>query len=89
MKVQTSAEFEAAAAGPSLAEEVNLSPFSKSTNEKNVNDNGNSPGGRARENLVVKFRVICDQHALFPGFFCQLTNLVFISTFKDNNGESH
>ena len=43
----------------------------------------------ARETSVVKFRVICDQHALFPGFFCQLTNLVFISTFKDNNGESH
>ena len=74
---------------------VNLSPFSKSTNEKNVNDNGNSPGGRARENLaaaaavVVKFRVICDQHALFLAFLCQLTNLVFISTFKDNNRGSH
>ena len=36
-----------------------IKSISKS-NEKNVNGNGNSPGGRTREKLgVVKFRVIC------------------------------
>ena len=61
-----------------------IKSISKS-NEKNVNGNGNSPGGRTREKLgVVKFRVIC--YTQYSSTWSYTTpTLVFISTFKDNS----